>query len=149
MKNEDVVKLLIPGIIVGAILGFGLGMLAGVNPTNPIPNYIGGILCCVVPTLLNCIIVIKGAAKNLKRSISIGEAFKRVIPYVIGAALVGLFMYMAVIESLLGINSCDIPRITNAIMQAVFGILASTFFGFVAIKSYARDVKYTKRKKKK
>lgn len=148
MKKDNIISLLIPGIIAGAILGFGLGMLAGVNAENAIPNYIGGILCCLVPTLLNCIIVTKGAAKALKREISIGEAFKRILPYVICAGIIGLMLYVVVLEGMLGLDSRIFTRVGNAGMQAIFGIVTSTFFGYIAIQSYAKDVKYTKRKKK-
>ena len=148
MKKDNIISLLVPGIIAGAVLGFGLGMLAGVNGENPIPNYIGGVLCCLVPTLLNCLIVTKGAAKALKREISVGAVFKRILPYALCAGIIGLVLYVVVLESMLGMDSRMFSRVGNAIMQACFGIVTSTFFGYIAIKSYAKDVKYTKRTKK-
>ena len=59
MKKNDIIKQLLPGIIVGFILGCILISLVGVNETDPIPNYIGGAMSCLVPTILNTIIVLK------------------------------------------------------------------------------------------
>ena len=149
MKSKEIVKLLFPGVIVGMILGFGLGMLVGVNESDPIPNYIGGILCCIIPTILNCTVVLKMGSKGLGRSISFGKVLKRIIPYIILSAVVGLFTYTVIIEQIAGVNSCDLSKVLNAIIQACLGIVTSTFAGYFAITTYVRDVKYTRKSKKK
>ena len=146
MKGKEMVKLLFPGVILGIVLGMGIGMAVGVNPTDPKPNYIGGAVCCIIPTLLNCTVVLKQTASKLKRKLSFGGVLKRIIPYVIMAALIGFLSYVIVIEKVIGFDSCAIPRLTNAIIQACLGIVTSTFFGYIAIKKYIKDVKYTKRK---
>ena len=53
MKRKDIVEVLFPGVFIGLILGFSLTMLVGVNETDMVPNIIGGIMCCFIPTLLN------------------------------------------------------------------------------------------------
>ncbi len=146
MKSKEIVKLLFPGVIAGMVLGFGLGMLVGVNPTDPKPNYIGGAICCLVPTLLNCIVVLKLASKGLKRTISFGAVLKRALPLIICAAIVGLLTYVVVIEKVMGLNCCELGKVTNAVIQAALGIVTSTLGAYIAVKKYIKDVKYTKRK---
>ncbi len=148
MKRKDLVKLLFPGVIVGLVLGLGIGMLVGVNDTDPIPNYIGGAVCCIIPTVLNCIVVLKQTSGKLDRKISIGAIFKRIFPYIIISAVIGVLTYVVIIEKVAGINSCDLERVTNAIIQAALGIVTSTIAGYMAITSYVRDVKYTRKNKK-
>ena len=147
MKGKDIVKQLLPGVIVGLILGFGLTMLVGVNTENPIPNYIGGAMCCFIPTLLNCVIVLKTTASHLKRELSVIDALKRTIPYALLAILIGLFVVVVVVENIMGIDTCSITKINTAIYEAILGVVVSTIFAFIALKSYEKQVKYTKRKK--
>ena len=148
MKSKDIFKQLLPGVIVGLILGFGLTMLVGVNKTDPIPNYIGGGVCCLVPTLLNCVIVLKGTAKHLKRELSVGDAVKRTIPYALLALVFGLFVVVVVVEKILGVDSRTISVVNTAIYEAILGVVVSTVSAFVALKSYEKQVKYTKRTSK-
>ena len=56
MKSKDIVKQLLPGVVVGFILGIILVSLVGVDKENAIPNYIGGALCCLVPTIFSDIL---------------------------------------------------------------------------------------------
>lgn len=146
MKNKDITKQLLPGIIVGLILGFGLTMIVGVDTINPIPNYIGGAMCCFVPTLLNCIIVLNGTAKTLKRKITFGNSIKRTIPYAISSLILGFIIVAIVVEKILEINTCTIPIVTTAIYQAILGVIVSTVSAYFVLKKYESDVKYTKRK---
>ena len=83
MKTKDVVKQLVPGLVVGFILGFVLITVVGVDTKNEVPNIIGGVMSCAIPTLLNGLIVLKGTAKVLDRKLSIGKALIRNIPYII------------------------------------------------------------------
>lgn len=149
MKTKDLVKLLLPGVIVGALLGFGLGMLAGVNTDDAIPNYIGGALCCLIPTLLNCIIVMKSGAKILDREVSILEILKRILPYLFLALVIGVLSYVVILEQFAGIDSRDLTNVANAGYQAMLGVMVSTVMAYVAVTKYAADVKYTKRTTKK
>ena len=87
MKKEDIIKELVPGVVVGFILGIILVSLVGVNKDDVIPNFIGGAMCCGVPTLLNCLIVLKQTAKHVKRKLSILEALKYAIGYILWAFL--------------------------------------------------------------
>lgn len=144
MKNKDVIKLLLPGVIVGLILGFLLTMLVGVNTVNPIPNYIGGAMCCFVPTLLNCVIVLKNTSKNLKRNLSIGSAFIKSIPYAIVALILGFVIVFVVVENVLNINTCELSTLTTAIYQSILGVIISTISAYIASKNYISKVKYTK-----
>lgn len=148
MKSKDITKQLIPGIVVGLFLGFGLTMIVGVNSENPIPNYIGGAMCCFVPTLLNTVIVLKGTSKVLKRDLSIGQALKRAIPYALIGLIIGFLTVKLLVETLLGFNTCEITKLNTALYQAVLGVIVSTFFAYIALKKYEKDVKYTKRNKK-
>ena len=147
IKNKDINKLLLPGVIVGLILGFCLTMLVGVNSSNPIPNYIGGAACCLIPTILNCLIVLNGTAKHLDRKLSLWDAFKRTVPYALFAIFIGLFVVITVIEQILGLNTCQIPVVTTAIYEAILGVLVSTVSAYLALKTYVKQVKYTRRAK--
>lgn len=146
MKKEDIIKQLIPGVIVGLILGFVLTILVGVNSENPIPNYIGGAMCCFVPTLLNCIIVLKGTAKVLKRKLSIGQSLIKTLPYALSALLFGFVFVAIIIEKFLGINTCEINIIITAVYQSVLGVIVSTISAYFALKQYEKSVKYKRRK---
>lgn len=145
MKRKDIFKQLLPGVIVGLILGFLITMLVGVNKESPIPNYIGGAMCCLIPTLLNCIIVLKGTAKKLKRKLSFGKALVRTIPYALIAAIIGFVVVSIVVTRLMGINTCELSTLITAIYQAFLGVIVSTISAYIALKKYEKDVKYTKR----
>ena len=147
MKRKDIGKLLLPGVIVGFILGIILVSLVGVDKENIIPNYIGGAMCCLVPTFLNCLIVLFGTAKKLKRKISFKNVLIRILPYVLLAGIIGLFIVAVVIERLIGIDPRTISLIITAIYEAILGVLVSTLFAYIALKKYIKDVKYTKRNK--
>lgn len=146
MKKEDIIKQLMPGIFVGLILGFILVNIVGVNPQDSIPNYIGGVMCCLLPTLLNCVIVLKGTAKTLNRKLSLFDAFVRAIPFFLCAGLIGLFIVAIIVEKVMGIDTRTITVLVTAIYQAILGVIVSTIFAFIALKKYEKDVKYTKRK---
>lgn len=148
MKSKDITKQLVPGIVVGLFLGFGLTMLVGVNVENPIPNYIGGAMCCFVPTLLNTIIVLKGTSKVLKRELPIGQALKRAIPYALIGLIIGFLTVKLLVETILGYNTCEITKLNTALYQSVLGVIVSTILAYFALKKYEKDVKYTKRTKK-
>lgn len=145
MKGKDIFKQLLPGVIVGLILGFCLTMLVGVNTENPMPNYIGGAMCCFIPTLLNCIIVLKGTAKQLDRKLSFGKALGRTMPYALVALVIGFVVVAVIVEQLMGINTCELSTLTTAIYEAILGVVVSTISAYFALKKYASDVKYTKR----
>lgn len=147
MKKEDIIKQLVPGIIGGFILGCIVISLVGVNETDPIPNYIGGAMSCVVPTLLNTIIVLKGTAKHLRRKISIGACLKRTIPYVLIAAVIGFLVVFGLVENILNMSSCDIPLVPTVLYQATLGVIVSTIMAYFALKKYEAQVKYTRRNK--
>lgn len=146
MRSKDIFKQLFPGIIVGFILGFVINYAAGVNPDDVIPNIIGGVLACAVPTLLNGVIILKGSAKHLDRTLSIGGAFKRNIKYIFIAGIIGLIFMLVMMKS--GVELTQIPRMTNTITNALLGVVVSTLLGYFTIKEYASDVKYTRRNKK-
>ena len=146
MRNKDVFKQLFPGIIGGFILGFVINYAAGVNPDDVIPNIIGGVLACAVPTLLNGIIILMGTAKHLDRKLSVGEAFKRNLKYIFVGAVIGLFFMLGMMKS--GVELTQIPRMTNTITNAILGVVVSTLLGYFTIKEYASDVKYTRKNKK-
>ena len=145
MKGKDIFKQLLPGVIVGLILGFCLTMLVGVNTENPMPNYIGGAMCCFVPTLLNCIIVLKGTAKQLDRKLPFGKALGRTMPYALVALVIGFIVVSVIVEQMMGINTCELSTITTAIYEAILGVVVSTISAYMALKKYESDVKYTKR----
>lgn len=145
MKKNDILKQLLPGVVVGLILGFCLTMLVGVNKEDPIPNYIGGAVGCFVPTLLNCIIVLKGTAKHLERKLPFGQALLRTLPYALVALIIGFVVVAGLVDSVLGINTCELSALITAIYQAILGVVVSTLFAFIALKRYASAVKYTRR----
>lgn len=147
MKGKDKLKQLVPGVVVGLILGFTLTFVVGVDKNNPIPNYIGGAMCCFIPTLLNCIIVLKGTAKHLDRKISFWEAFKRTLPYAIIALVIGFMVVAFVVEQIFGFSTCNIPVFVTALYEAVLGVIVSTISAYIALNDYEEDVKYTRRNK--
>lgn len=146
MKSKDIFKQLFPGVIVGLILGFTLTMLVGVDTENPIPNYIGGGICCLLPTVLNGVIVLKGTAKHLKRKLPFGQALLRILPYALVSLIIGLIVVIGIVEQVLGISTCDITVVQTAIYEAILGVIVSTVMAYFALKKYESDVKYTKRK---
>lgn len=147
MKSKDIFKQLLPGVIVGLILGFILTMIVGVNTENPVPNYIGGAMCCFVPTLLNCLIVLKGTAKHVERKLSVGKALLRTLPYALVALVIGFVVVAVIVDKVLGFNTCEIAEVTTAIYQAILGVVVSTVSAYIALKRYLAQVKYTRRDK--
>ena len=147
MKSKDIFKQLLPGVIVGLVLGFCLTMLVGVNTENPIPNFIGGAMCCLIPTLLNTIIVLFGTAKHLNRKLSFGTALLMTIPYAIVAGAIGVLVVSLIVTQIMGINTCELSTIVTAIYEAILGVVVSTLFAYFALKSYEKKVKYTRRDK--
>ena len=146
MKGKEKFKLLIPGIVVGFILGSILTALVGVNSEDAIPNYIGGAMCCLIPTLLNTVIVLKTGSKAVNRNLSVGSAFLRAIPFAIGAGILGFLIVFGLIENVIQISTCDISLGVTIAYQATLGVLVSTLLALVALNKYLSDVKYTKRK---
>ena len=148
MKIKNIVEQLIPGCIVGLILGFTLSYLVGVNATDPVPNYIGSMVCCALPTFLNSIVILKGTAKTLKREISIKDAIIRALPFVGIGALIGIFFVAGIMDGIFQANVQSFDRISFACVCAVLGIVVQTILGYFVIVKYVDDVKYTRRKKK-
>ena len=146
MKKKDMFKQLVPGIVVGFILGFVLTTLVGVNKENAIPNYIGGVMCCLVPTLLNCLVVLKLSAKQINRKITFANAIKRALPYCLIAIVGGLLIVIVVVEKVLSIDTRTLSVLVTSIYQATLGVVVSSISAYFALKGYLKDVKYTKRK---
>ena len=147
MKGKDIIKQLLPGVVVGFILGFVLTTVVGVDPENEIPNIIGGVMSCAIPTLLNGVIVLKGTAKVLDRKLSIGKAFLRNLPYVLVAAILGFLFAFGVLINGLNIDLRTLETMENTLIFATLGVIVSTLLAFVALKSYEKSVKYTRREK--
>lgn len=147
MKGKDIIKQLLPGVVVGFILGFVLTTVVGVDPENEIPNIIGGVMSCAIPTLLNGVIVLKGTAKVLDRKLSIGKAFLRNLPYVLVAAILGFLFAFGVLINGLNIDLRTLETMENTLIFATLGVIVSTLLAYVALKSYEKSVKYTRREK--
>ncbi len=147
MKGKDIIKQLLPGVVVGFILGFVLTTVVGVDPENEIPNIIGGVMSCAIPTLLNGVIVLKGTAKALDRKLSIGKAFLRNLPYVLVAAILGFLFAFGVLINGLNIDLRTLETMENTLIFATLGVIVSTLLAFIALKSYEKSVKYTRREK--
>lgn len=147
MKGKDIIKQLLPGVVVGFILGFVLTTVVGVDPENEIPNIIGGVMSCAIPTLLNGVIVLKGTAKALDRKLSIGKAFLRNLPYVLVAAILGFLFAFGVLINGLNIDLRTLETMENTLIFATLGVIVSTLLAFIALKSYEKSVKYTRRDK--
>lgn len=147
MKGKDIIKQLLPGVVVGFILGFVLTTVVGVDPENEIPNIIGGVMSCAIPTLLNGVIVLKGTAKVLDRKLSIGKAFLRNLPYVLVAAILGFLFAFGVLINGLNIDLRTLETMENTLIFATLGVIVSTLLAYVALKSYEKSVKYTRRDK--
>ena len=147
MKGKDIIKQLLPGVVVGFILGFVLTTVVGVDPENEIPNIIGGVMSCAIPTLLNGVIVLKGTAKVLDRKLSIGKAFLRNLPYVLVAAILGFLFAFGVLINGLNIDLRTLETMENTLIFATLGVIVSTLLAFIALKNYEKSVKYTRREK--
>lgn len=147
MKGKDIIKQLLPGVVVGFILGFVLTTVVGVDSENEIPNIIGGVMSCAIPTLLNGVIVLKGTAKVLDRKLSIGKAFLRNLPYVLVAAILGFLFAFGVLINGLNIDLRTLETMENTLIFATLGVIVSTLLAYVALKSYEKSVKYTRREK--
>lgn len=147
MKGKDIIKQLLPGVVVGFILGFVLTTVVGVDPENEIPNIIGGVMSCAIPTLLNGVIVLKGTAKVLDRKLSIGKALLRNLPYVLVAAILGFLFAFGVLINGLNIDLRTLETMENTLIFATLGVIVSTLLAFIALKSYEKSVKYTRRDK--
>lgn len=147
MKGKDIIKQLLPGVVVGFILGFVLTTVVGVDPENEIPNIIGGVMSCAIPTLLNGVIVLKGTAKALDRKLSIGKAFLRNLPYVLVAAILGFLFAFGVLINGLNIDLRTLETMENTLIFATLGVIVSTLLAYIALKSYEKSVKYTRREK--
>lgn len=147
MKSKDIIKQLLPGVVVGFILGVVLTTVVGVDTENEIPNIIGGIMSCAVPTLLNGIIVLKGTAKVLDRKLSVGKALLRNLPYVLIAAVLGFLFAFGVLMNGLNVDLRTLETMENTLIFATLGVIVSTFLAYIALKSYEKSVKYTRRNK--
>lgn len=141
MKLNDVMKQLLPGLIVGFILGLGLVSLVGVNTEEIVPNIIGIMMSCAVPTLLNGIIVLKGTSRVLKKDLSIGDAFLLNIPYIIIAAIIGFVFARGVLMGIFGLDLRTFKPILNTLINASFGCIVSTVLGYFALRMYEKNVK--------
>lgn len=147
MKSKDIIKQLAPGLIVGFILGFALITVVGVDTENEVPNIIGGVMSCAVPTLLNGLIVLKGTAKVLDRKLSIGKAFLINIPYIIIAGILGFLFAYGVLMTALDIDLRTLTQMENTLIFATLGAIISTFLAYFALRHYEKSVKYTRRDK--
>lgn len=147
MKSKDIIKQLAPGLIVGFILGFALITVVGVDTENEVPNIIGGVMSCAVPTLLNGLIVLKGTAKVLDRKLSIGKAFLINIPYIIIAGILGFLFAYGVLMTALDIDLRTLQPMENTLIFATLGAIISTFLAYFALRHYEKSVKYTRRDK--
>lgn len=147
MKNKDIIKQLAPGLIVGFILGFALITVVGVDTENEVPNIIGGVMSCAIPTLLNGLIVLKGTAKVLDRKLSIGKAFLINIPYIIIAGILGFLFAYGVLMTALDIDLRTLTQMENTLIFATLGAIISTFLAYFALRHYEKSVKYTRRDK--
>ena len=147
MKSKDILKQLIPGLVVGFILGFILITIVGVDKENEVPNIIGGVMSCAIPTLLNGLIVLKGTAKVLDRKLSIGKAFIINIPYIIIAGILGFLFAYGFLMTALDIDLRTLTQMENTIMFATLGAIISTFLAYFALRHYEKSVKYTRRDK--
>ena len=147
MKSKDILKQLIPGLIVGFLLGFILITIVGVDKENEVPNIIGGVMSCAIPTLLNGLIVLKGTAKVLDRKLSIGKALVINIPYIIMAAILGLLFTYGVLMTALDIDLRTLSQMENTLIFATLGAIISTVLAYFALRHYEKSVKYTRRDK--
>ena len=147
MKSKDIIKQLAPGLIVGVILGFALITVVGVDTENEVPNIIGGVMSCAIPTLLNGLIVLKGTAKVLDRKLSIGKAFLINIPYIIIAGILGFLFAYGVLMTALDIDLRTLQPMENTLIFATLGAIISTFLAYFALRHYEKSVKYTRRDK--
>lgn len=147
MKSKDILKQLIPGLIVGFLLGFILITIVGVDEENEVPNIIGGVMSCAIPTLLNGLIVLKGTAKVLDRKLSIGKALVINIPYIIMAAILGLLFTYGVLMTALDIDLRTLSQMENTLIFATLGAILSTILAYFALRHYEKLVKYTRRDK--
>lgn len=147
MKRKDIIEALYPGIFISLVLGYCITMFIGVNDTDMVPNMIGGIICCFIPTLFNTTIVLKMTAKKLKRDISVEDAIGKTIRYTIMAALIGFLVVAWFLPVVLGIDPREMSTYHTALYQAPLAALVSTVLAFVALKRYEKSVKYKKRKK--
>lgn len=147
MKSKDIIKQLAPGLIVGFILGFALITVVGVDTENEVPNIIGGVMSCAIPTLLNGLIVLKGTAKVLDRKLSIGKAFLINIPYIIIAGILGFLFAYGVLMTVLDIDLRTLTQMENTLIFATLGAIISTFLAYFALRHYEKSVKYTRRDK--
>ena len=147
MKSKDILKQLIPGLIVGFLLGFILITIVGVDEENEVPNIIGGVMSCAIPTLLNGLIVLKGTAKVLDRKLSIGKALVINIPYIIMAAILGFLFTYGVLITALDIDLRTLSQMENTLIFATLGAILSTILAYFALRHYEKSVKYTRRDK--
>lgn len=147
MKLKEIIKQLIPGCFVGIILGFGLAYLVGVNATDPIPNYIGSMMCCALPTFLNSLVILKGTSKVLDRHISMKDSFVRTLPFVLLAAIIGVTVVAGIMDGIFQLEVKTFDRVSFACICSLMGIIVQSILGYSVITKYAKDVKYTKRNK--
>lgn len=151
MKEEQVAKLFVPGVIASIILGFGLGMFVGVNPDEKMPNYIAWALCCFIPTILNCVIVLENGAKILKKELPMSQALARIFKYAVFAFMIG-FIIVFIMDAIFGVNPCTLTNFMAAVGQSVMGVIVSTGMAYVSLRRYEEYVKtgakYASKKKK-
>ena len=144
MKKEDVIKQLVPGVIVGIILGSVIGYLVGVDTVDVMKNHIGGLMACLIPCLLNCVIVVKGTAKVLKQKLTVPRAFVVALPEIILGSVIGIVFHIVILTMMFRLNTCEFTRIQMTLVNMVLGVVVSTLMGYMALKSYENKVKATK-----
>lgn len=149
MKKNDIIKQLIPGVIVGAVLGGVINTLAGVNTKEIMPNVINAMLASAIPTLLNGTIVLLGTSKILERKLSILKAFLNNLIYALIAAVLGFAFSFGLLHGLLNIDLKEITVLVNTIVLSILGIVVSTLLAYIALKRYEKSVKFTRRDAKK
>ena len=102
----------------------------------------------MVPSILNCTIVLKGTSKILKRDLSVVKAFVQSLPESICGGIFGFITYAIILTAILNINTCEFTRVGITIFNSILGIIVSTIAAYIALKKYEKKVKYTRRTKK-
>ena len=74
-------------------------------------NHIGGLMACLIPCLLNCVIVVKGTSKVLKRDITVPKAFVVAAPYIVIGAVFGFLFHLVFLTMILKLNTCEFSKI--------------------------------------
>ncbi len=122
MNNDRLRGYISSGIIIGSIINILLTLIIGVKDKEIYNYFISGI-CCLIPTIIICIMISLDLYK--KRKIDMKKLIIISIIFSIISFVIGFFIEMLIINKLLNKHICEVSRIIGCLYQTSIGLFVS------------------------